>query len=74
VEGSTEKAVSVKVDSDFCAASAVCTRIAPKVFEIPEGSDVAVVLTNPVTDPEQIALVNDAEQSCPTASISVQRS
>jgi ferredoxin len=73
VNQSAGPSLHVSVDRDFCAASGVCTGIAPKVFDLPADSDVAVVISDPVTDLEQIALVEEAEQSCPTAAISLER-
>jgi ferredoxin len=64
--------VTVSVDQLFCAASGMCKKVAPQVFDLPDDSDSAVVLVNPVTDPEQVARAKEAEQSCPTAAISLE--
>ncbi len=64
--------VRVKVNPDLCALTGECTRTAPSVFEIRDDSDYAVVIMDEVSDPEQIALVQEAAQFCPTGSISVE--
>jgi ferredoxin len=61
--------LEVSVDDELCAASALCKRIAPKVFDLPDDADTAVVLMPVVSDPEQVTLTRDAEESCPTQAI-----
>jgi ferredoxin len=73
VEEAVKQSVSVSVDESLCAASAMCKRIAPQVFDLPEDADTAVVLQSPVTDPELIKLVEEAEQGCPTVAILLER-
>ncbi len=68
---STGQSVSANVDSRQCALTGMCKRIAPQVFDLPDDSDVAVVIKDPVTDPTEIALVEEAEQACPTMAISL---
>ena len=74
MEGAATQSVSVSVDETLCAASAMCKRIAPKVFALPEDADTAVVLESSLTDPELIALAEEAEQGCPTMAILLERS
>jgi len=73
VDASTGNSVKITINQDVCAATGECTRTAPKVFDIPEDSDTAVVIMDLVSDPEQIALVEEAAQFCPTGSISLER-
>jgi ferredoxin len=73
VEGAVKESVSVSVDETLCAASAMCKRIAPQVFHLPDAADTAVVLQSPVTDPELIKLAEEAEQGCPTMAILLER-
>jgi ferredoxin len=73
VSANAGDSVKVIINQDVCSATGECTRTAPKVFDIPEDSDTAVVMVDLVTDPEQIALVEEAAQFCPTGSISLQR-
>jgi ferredoxin len=61
--------LEVSVDDELCAASALCKRIAPRVFDLPDDADTAIVLMPVVSDPEQVALTRDAEESCPTQAI-----
>jgi ferredoxin len=61
--------LDVSVDEELCAASAMCRRIAPKVFDLPDDADTAIVLMPYVSDPEQIGLSREAEESCPTQAI-----
>ncbi len=64
----------IRVDEELCAASAMCKRLAPQVFDLPDDADTAVVLQPTVTDPEVIVLVEEAEGACPTLAIVVDRS
>jgi ferredoxin len=73
VEAATSESVNVSVDENLCAASAMCKRIAPQVFDLPDDADTAVVLQSTVTDPEQIKLAEEAEQACPTLAIQLER-
>ena len=73
MEGAAPQSVSVSIDETLCAASAMCKRIAPQVFDLPEDADTAVVLQSPVTDPDVIKLVEEAEQGCPTLAILLER-
>lgn len=51
----------------------MCTNIAPELFELPDGADVAVVLMTEVTDPALIELAEAAESVCPTLAVRIQR-
>jgi ferredoxin len=61
--------LEVSVDAELCAASAMCKRVAPQVFDLPDDADTAIVLMPVVSDPEQVALAREAEESCPTQAI-----
>lgn len=73
MEGSADQPLHVTVDENLCAASATCKRIAPQVFDLSDDADTAIVLQTPVTDPAQIALTEEAEESCPTMAILLKR-
>jgi ferredoxin len=60
----------IQIDADLCAASAMCQRIAPDIFLMPDDADTAIVLTPAVTDPGQIRLAQEARGACPTQAIS----
>ncbi len=64
--------IHVKVDDQLCAASAMCPRIAPLIFDLPDGGDWAVVLQPTVTDGEQIELAREAMEACPTGAITIE--
>ena len=74
MEASTSQAVEITVDKDLCAASAMCPRIAPLLFSLPDDADTAIVLQERITDPEQIKLAEEAEAACPTLAIILKRS
>jgi ferredoxin len=59
----------IQIDADLCAASAMCQRIAPQTFRMPDDADTATVLIPVVTDPEQISLAHQARDACPTQAI-----
>jgi ferredoxin len=61
--------LGVSIDDELCAASALCKRIAPQIFDLPDDADTAIVLMPVVGDPEHVALARDAEESCPTQAI-----
>jgi ferredoxin len=63
--------VKLSVDEDLCAASALCTRIAPELFELPDDSYTAVVLRPEVSDDAALAAARDAVASCPAMAISL---
>ena len=68
------ESVEITVDKDLCAASAMCPRIAPLLFSLPDDADTAIVLQPKITDPEQIKLAEEAEAACPTMAIVLNRS
>lgn len=58
--------IQVSIDDELCAASAMCQRIVPDVFDVPDDADWALVKMPVVSDPDQIALVREAAEACPT--------
>jgi ferredoxin len=64
--------VKISVDPELCAASAMCPRVAPQLFALPDMADTAVVLQESVSDPELIKLAREAEAGCPTLAITVE--
>ena len=62
----------VRIDDDLCAASAMCQRIAPTIFDVPDDADWAQVLLPVLTDPDQIALAREAADACPTGAIIIE--
>ncbi len=62
----------IRIDEDCCAASAMCQRIAPQIFSMPDDADTAILLMDVVSDPAQIALAREAEEACPTRAIDVE--
>jgi ferredoxin len=63
----------ISIDPDLCAASAMCKRIAPQLFDLPDDSDTAIVLQETVDDPELVTLAEEAESGCPTVAIVLTR-
>ena len=61
--------IHISVDPELCAASAMCKRIAPQLFDLPDDADTAVVLQKTVDDPALVALAEEAESGCPTLAI-----
>lgn len=59
----------VRADFDLCESNAICTGLAPDVFEI-DDDDFLVVLTDEVT-PENEARIEQAVASCPKAALSI---
>lgn len=64
--------IKVTVDEQLCAASAMCQRIAPSIFEMPDDGDWAIVLTPVVSDDEQVRLAREAYEACPTMAIGLE--
>jgi ferredoxin len=64
--------IKVTIDEEACAASAMCKRIAPKIFDMPDDGDWAIVLTPVVSDDEQIRLAREAFEACPTMAIALE--
>jgi ferredoxin len=65
--------IKVSVDADVCTGNGMCARIAPQIFELSPDTDIAQVLMPEVSDPELVTLAEEAEQSCPTLAIKVER-
>ncbi len=65
----SSKGVRVTVDTNFCQGIGYCERICPSVFKVDKATGYAVVLQAEVTDAEMLALVDQAEQTCPTRAI-----
>jgi len=62
--------MQVTVDSQRCAASGACVRVAPEVFELPAGGKATLRMSEL---PEgSRATVQLAAELCPTGAISVQ--
>jgi ferredoxin len=66
--------IRVSVDDELCAASAMCKRLAPQIFSLPDDADTAIVLQPTIDDPELIALAEETESACPTLAIVIDRS
>jgi ferredoxin len=65
--------IRIRVDEELCAASAMCKRLAPQIFDMPDDADTAVVLQPAIDDPELIELAEEAEGACPTLAIVIDR-
>jgi ferredoxin len=65
--------IHVRVDDELCAASAMCKRLAPQIFDLPDDADTALVLQATIDDPELIKLAEEAESACPTLAIVIDR-
>ena len=60
----------ITVDSQRCAASGACVRVAPDLFELPAGGKVVLRQTEP---PEELhSVLRLAAELCPTGAISVE--
>ncbi|MGI5492289.1 ferredoxin [Microtetraspora malaysiensis] len=62
--------MKVKVDELVCEANAVCTGLAPEVFELDDDDRLHVVLPEPPA--EMLARVRHAVRSCPKAALSLE--
>lgn len=62
----------ITVDESRCAASTTCALVAPALFAVPDGAESAEVKAAIVDDPALIELAREAEESCPTLSITVE--
>ena len=58
--------IKVTVDEQLCAASAMCKRIAPRIFDLPDDARLGRVLHACVSDDEQVKLAREAFDACPT--------
>jgi ferredoxin len=65
--------VHVRVDEELCAASAMCKRLAPQIFDLPDDADTAIVLQPVLDDPAAIALAEETASACPTMAILLDR-
>jgi ferredoxin len=65
--------IQVSVDEELCAASAMCKRLAPQIFDLPDDADTAIALQPTIDDPELIKLAEEAEGACPTLAIVIVR-
>ncbi|MBB4918770.1 ferredoxin [Streptosporangium saharense] len=64
--------MKVTVDSMVCEANAVCTGLAPEVFELDDDDHLHVLLPEP--PPEAWDRVRHAVRSCPKAALSIEGS
>ncbi|MEU1734933.1 ferredoxin [Streptosporangium sp. NPDC020145] len=62
--------MKVKVDHMVCEANAVCTGLAPEVFELDDDDQLHVLLPEP--PPEARDRVRHAVRSCPKAALSIE--
>lgn len=59
--------MNVQVDPILCTSCGLCADTCPEVFEM--GVDAAEVITDPVPL-DQMELVSEAEENCPSGAIS----
>jgi ferredoxin len=59
----------VKADFDLCESNAICTGLAPDVFEL-DDDDFLVLLTDDVTSDNE-GRIEQAVASCPKAALSI---
>lgn len=64
-----KQTLGISVDVELCAASGMCQRVAPQIFDLPDDADTAVVLQPLLSDPELIRLAEQAANECPTLAI-----
>ncbi|MFF4775048.1 ferredoxin [Microtetraspora fusca] len=62
--------MKVRVDELVCEANAVCTGLAPEVFELDDDDRLLVVLPEPPA--EMLDRVRHAVRSCPKAALSLE--
>ncbi|WP_067169239.1 ferredoxin [Microtetraspora niveoalba] len=62
--------MKVRVDELVCEANAVCTGLAPEVFELDDDDRLRVVLPEPPA--EMLDRVRHAVRSCPKAALSLE--
>jgi ferredoxin len=65
--------IEVRIDEELCAASALCKRLAPQIFDLPDDADTAIVLQPRIDDPELVQLAEEAESGCPALAIIIDR-
>ena len=66
--GSTDRRYLVYVDAELCAASAVCMRLAPDLFELDDFAETAAPLEG-LADAETLERVKEVAAKCPTWAI-----
>ena len=66
--GPTDRRYLVYVDAELCAASAVCMRLAPDLFELDDFADTAAPL-EALADAETLERVKAVASKCPTWAI-----
>jgi ferredoxin len=65
----TDQTIGISIDAELCAASAMCPRIAPMIFELPDDADTARVRQPTLSDPALTKLAEQAAAECPTGAI-----
>jgi ferredoxin len=65
--------VTIVVDPAVCSATGNCVAIAPELFELEPGDDIARVLVDPVETDRLISLASEAAECCPLAAIELLR-
>ena len=65
-----EGTMRIVVDFDRCKSNAVCTGIAPQIFEVRDDNFLYVLDETPA--PDKRGLVEEAVASCPTQAISIE--
>ena len=63
--------VRVTVDEETCIGCGACVAIAPDIFELDTSTMKSKVKKQPETD-EEVELVKQAAEACPTGSIKVE--
>lgn len=63
--------MKVKVDARLCERTGFCVQVSDAVFELPEGSGPARVLTDELA-PSQEELAIEAMELCPTQAVIVE--
>jgi ferredoxin len=62
--------MKIKVDHLVCESNAVCTGLAPEVFELDDDDQLHLLLPEP--PPEMTDRVRHAVRSCPKAALSLE--
>lgn len=65
--------VEVEVDDTLCALALYCTRVAPWAFRERDDAPAAESTVGSPLDPEQLAVLIEAEGTCPTGAIRVRQ-
>jgi ferredoxin len=61
----------IAIDADLCTGSGMCALVAPAVFELPQGTTLAVVLIERTDDPRSFGRAQEAAGASPTGAITV---